>query len=238
MANGNSFGQWKLASNGKIYTAPWNEPNWIVFDPSTDTFDTSIEPFIAPGTFSAWGNFVEVAGVLYAVPYDADYVTTVDIATGQRGALSVSGPYNDSLASAGHDASSGLLTMLPTNDVTLGVIVVDPSTGVGDTYGGLSAFGSINAADIIRGWKNTSQAWAKTAGDPKFYLCPWGVDRLITFDPVTKQAAAIVPDGDVVGSGPSHYGWNGWVVGSDGVSLYGVPHSSDAILKVTPGTSA
>jgi hypothetical protein len=209
-----------LASNGKIYGIPYDTTSVLIFDPITNTIDTTTLsstsfPSIFTGSGRWWGGVLASNGKIYGIPYNSTNILVID-------------PYNNTLTTI--DISG--LVPAPVAGGWVGGVLAPNGT---DIY-----CAPYNATRILKiNTINDTASYVVTAiaGSTKFAGGVLAPNGFIYFIPRTAANIFYVNTAtDAVASTAHGQGvsWSGGVLGQDGL-VYWIPYSNGNIVVMTPG---
>lgn len=214
-----------LASNGKIYCAPFNGNQILVIDPQTNRISYLTAP-AAPSDTASWcGGVVGPDNRIYFCPYVktdilvvdpfTDTVTTVvtGLGSGAEYISAVRGPNNK-------------LYFCPKNtDVFADIMVVDVLSGLSPTIYFISDFGIRTYSGIVQGANGLLYSIP-------YYRSDVSNARIFTIDTRTDTLTSYnknSPNPNTIPALPCS--WLGGVLGTDG-RIYCMPASGDKILVI------
>lgn len=237
LADANKWTGGVLGPNGKIYFIPENAADLLVVDPVAGTAVRSALGAAIPTGNTKWsGAVLGPDGRIYAIPRHASSILVIDPTTGANGGLG-----SASLVTLGADltglnkwgggalAPNGKIYGIPLDASS--ILVIDPLAGTATTWlpGGVSLSGTAK-------WGGGA-----LAVDGRIYAVPRNSADMLVIDPSGTGSG---PHGTVTrpqlltGLTAGTLRWVGAVAHPNG-SVYGMPYSQTAILRITtPGSGA
>jgi len=205
-----------LATNGKIYSSPWDtNQSILIIDPETNTIDTSSLTIGVAVTGGTWTDSqLAPNGKIYCCPANNDQVLIIDPINNTVDTSTISGLSGTNKWEGMCLAPNGKLYCAPWDSTS--VLIIDPSD---------------DTVDVVSITGITGRYWYMTlAPNGKMYSVGYNTGTILIIDPITNTAdTSTITFSQVTG------GNVGMVLAPDG-KIYSIPSSSTYVLIIDPET--
>eukprot|EP00747_Dinoflagellata_sp_TGD_P200137 gnl/TRDRNA2_/TRDRNA2_73514_c1_seq1.p1 gnl/TRDRNA2_/TRDRNA2_73514_c1~~gnl/TRDRNA2_/TRDRNA2_73514_c1_seq1.p1 ORF type:complete len:376 (-),score=60.31 gnl/TRDRNA2_/TRDRNA2_73514_c1_seq1:37-1035(-) len=208
-----------VAYDGKVYSAPHNIDQILVYDVETKALSgIPVTQYFASGRADSWCGILEHQGKLYMAPHSSEYIVVYEPETGEVSGISTASVATGLAKWIGLAEESGKLYSAPYNAEQ--ILVFDPRT---------REVSGVSTSAVTRGGRK----WMGTiAHEGKIYAAPMNSNQLLVYDVNLGMVSGVATDhvfkGDIK--------WHGMVLHEG--KIYAAPSSAEQLLVYDPATGA